>query len=345
MAYLPGQQYVQSATGVWTPVGYAAGNLTVPVNLSTSTGNVPAVTGVLSAAVADNPGTATTASTAGQVIANVMASGNATFHLVTSAFVGSVIFEGSINGGLNYFPLYCMREDGSAGETGASLNAIAAFIRAYTTGLPGMTHLRVRAPTFVSGTLSVIINQGPFLIEPTPSLGASAAVIGAVSQVDGPKATYSGSIASLAAGATDIFVLLGSASKVVRITRLSISGTQTTAGQTTISLIKRSANDTGGTGVAVVATPHDSAAVPATAVAQGYTVAPTALGSIVGIIRSSKLFVSSTAVAGALLIWDFGTHPGAQHVVLRGAAQTFAVNVSAALAGASYAIDVEWTEE
>lgn len=31
MAYLPGQQYVQSAAGVWTPVGYASGNLPTPV--------------------------------------------------------------------------------------------------------------------------------------------------------------------------------------------------------------------------------------------------------------------------------------------------------------------------
>ncbi len=48
MAYLPGQQYVQSAAGVWTPVGYAAGDLAVPTNsaISRTLGGAAGNTGV-----------------------------------------------------------------------------------------------------------------------------------------------------------------------------------------------------------------------------------------------------------------------------------------------------------
>lgn len=46
MAYLPGQQYIQNASGVWTSVGYASGNLAVPVSNSlTPAGTVGAASG------------------------------------------------------------------------------------------------------------------------------------------------------------------------------------------------------------------------------------------------------------------------------------------------------------
>ena len=174
----PANAYVQNAGGVWTPVGFAAGNAVVPVNLSTSQGNVAPVTGTLSAAAADAQGTATTASTTGQVIANVASAGNTTFHIVTSAFVGTVVFEASINGGVNYAPLYSIREDGTGSDSSFVLSTAAAFIRQYTAGLAGFTHFRVRVSAFTSGTVAVVINQGPFLIETNPSLAASSVVIG-----------------------------------------------------------------------------------------------------------------------------------------------------------------------
>lgn len=154
----------------------AAGAMSV--NLAASQGSTAAVTGTLSAAGVDTPGTVSIATTTGQIVAAVGAAGNATFHLVTSAFVGTVTFEASLNGGLNYSPIYSMREDGTGAESSAAISTAAAFIRAYTTGIPGFTHLRIRVAAYTSGTLAVVINQGPFLLETSPSLGASSAVIG-----------------------------------------------------------------------------------------------------------------------------------------------------------------------
>lgn len=150
------------------------------VNLATSQGSAAAVTQTLSASATNTPGSAVTASTTGQAVANVASSGNVTFHLVTSAFVGTLTFEASLDGGLNYAPVMAVREDGTGAETTAAISTAAAFIRAYTVGLPGFNYFRVRASAFTSGTVAVYISQGPFLIEPNPALAASASQIGIV---------------------------------------------------------------------------------------------------------------------------------------------------------------------
>lgn len=150
-----------------------------PVTL-TGAGGITPTAGTISAAGTSTPGTASTTSGTGQVVAGVGTAGNATFHLVTSAFVGTLVFEASVDGGLNYGPLIAIREDGSGSETAAVISTAAYLIRQYTVALPGFVYFRVRASAFTSGTVAVIIAPGPFLIEPTPSLGASAAIIGAV---------------------------------------------------------------------------------------------------------------------------------------------------------------------
>jgi hypothetical protein len=152
------------------------------VNLVSSQGSAAAVAQAISAAIADNPGVATTTSGTGQAIAAVGSAGNATFHIVTSAFVGTLVFEASLNGGTNYASVMCIREDGTGSETSTAINTASAFIRAYTVGLPGFTHFRVRCSAFTSGTAAIYITQGPFLIETNPSLSASTASIGVVTQ-------------------------------------------------------------------------------------------------------------------------------------------------------------------
>ncbi len=140
------------------------------VNLAGSAGGVAPVPGAITAAGANTPGTASTTSTTGQVVAAVASAGNATFHLVATAFVGTVVFEASLDGGLNYAPVMSIREDGTGGAQSEALAITAAFIRAYTVGLPGFTHFRVRAAVFTSGSLAVYINQGPFLVETNPTV-------------------------------------------------------------------------------------------------------------------------------------------------------------------------------
>ena len=47
-----------------------------------------------------------------------------------------------------------------------------------------------------------------------------------------------------------------------------------------------------------------------------------------------------------VLAWSFGDRPGAQQVILRGVAQSFSLNTSAAFgSGGAVGCALEWTEE
>jgi len=166
-----------------------------------------------------------------------------------------------------------------------------------------------------------------------------------VTLVDGVRQTYSAEISDLAApGNGDQFVISGSASKVIRITRIELSGVQTTAGVNDWRLAIRSTADTGGTSTTLTAVPHDSNNAAATASVKSYTVVPTA-GTLVGYIRGAKIFMGTSSGSSTdRLIWDFGDRP-AQCPVLRGTAQSLALYNDAALTGASMYISIEWTEE
>lgn len=159
---------------------------------------------------------------------------------------------------------------------------------------------------------------------------------------DGWKNTYSVVYSGLAGVAGDLFVL-NWVSKIIRLVRIEISGIATTAATFTAQLIKRSAADTGGTTVtAATIVPHDSANALVTATVAAYSAAPTA-GTIVGPMRSDKLYLPLTANLSEKLIWDFSMGSG-QQPTLR-AAGLLAVNLSAAPVGGSIEISTTWTEE
>jgi hypothetical protein len=167
-----------------------------------------------------------------------------------------------------------------------------------------------------------------------------------VTRVDGQKTTYSASYTGLAGVAGDLFVLGGSATKTVRLTRLEISGVATTAAYFDIKLDKRSTADTGGTkATAATIAPHDSNNAAATGTVDAYTAAPTQ-GTSVGVIRSAKLTlpITTTVSNTEKVVWDFGIRP-AQAPVLRGTTQQLALILSGAPSGGSIDINCEWTEE
>lgn len=171
-------------------LGDSAGNLIgttaapFPVSIAAS-GGLSTTAGTISATAANTPGTAVTTSTTAQIVAAVSTAGNVTFHLVSSAFVGTLTFEGSVDAGLNYAPIMAIREDGTGAETSTALSIASAFIRLYTAALPGVAYFRVRCSAFTSGTIAVILAPGPTLIEPTPSLGAGTQTIGNVGLTSG----------------------------------------------------------------------------------------------------------------------------------------------------------------
>lgn len=164
---------------------------------------------------------------------------------------------------------------------------------------------------------------------------------------DSVKATYRASITGLIvnAAATDIFTLIGSATKTVRVTRVGVSGVSGSAITVDVVLVKRSAADTVGTSTAPAAIPLDSADAAGTAVAKAYTVNPT-LGAAVGTVAVKKAMFGTSADWAIPAEFEFGAPTPAKPVVLRGVAEQLAVNLGGATV-TSPLIDVfvEWTEE
>lgn len=159
--------------------------------------------------------------------------------------------------------------------------------------------------------------------------------------------TYSASAVAVvpAAAATDVFTIIGSASKTVRIRRISASVT-TTAGSglaLTVQLIKRSTANTGGTSTTPTVVPYDSTNAAATAVVRNYTANPT-LGTAVGTVVSRRARAATTGTEVPEAVWIFGGDT--QPIVLNGVAQQLSINFNGATITAPVAcFTVEWTEE
>jgi len=163
---------------------------------------------------------------------------------------------------------------------------------------------------------------------------------------EGRRTTYSAGINNHAppAAATDTFTLTGVGGKIVRLMRVELSGFQTTGGVVSTLGVVRSTANTGGTSGAPTAVPHDSGNAAAGGVMRAYTAVPTALGTVVGVIRAQWLLVSAINAVPGLLVWEFGTR-NSQGVVLRGTGETFAINFGGVtITGGQLNCSFEWTE-
>ncbi len=170
--------------------------------------------------------------------------------------------------------------------------------------------------------------------------------------VDGTKATYSAAVtaqAPTAAATTDIFMLIGSATKTVKVTSLRISGQiATTAIYVEYQLFKRSTADTGGTATTLTAVPLDSANAAATAVASTFASTGPTVGTPVGQIAAVRVSLPITGTVSVnqpiVLIGPGGP---SQVVTLRGVAQCLCINCNTKTFGTAplFDIDLTWTEE
>lgn len=139
------------------------------VNLAGSAGGTVATSGVLSGTTA--PTSPNTVSTSSAVVAAVGMAGNATITINGGSYTSLVVvFEASDDNGVTYYPIAVSREDASAPPLTVE-NVTATISRMYTVGLPGITHLRVRANVLLGGGgPTVRITPGPFLVEPNPTV-------------------------------------------------------------------------------------------------------------------------------------------------------------------------------
>lgn len=156
--------------------------------------------------------------------------------------------------------------------------------------------------------------------------------------------TYSASDSvAAAASATDIFTITGNATTTVYVTKVIVSGIQTTAGLAEVLLVKRSTANTGGTSTAVTAVPHDANDAAASATLLKYTANPTT-GTPVGTIRRGyNPIAGATSVVNPLVTYEFGDK--GRPIILRGTAQVLAVNLNGVtLTGGTFDVAIEWFE-
>lgn len=168
--------------------------------------------------------------------------------------------------------------------------------------------------------------------------------------LEGLKATYRSAKQALALHATPnvIATLVGSATKVVKVVSVKISGAAATASQDIPFLIKKhSVANSSGTATQPAAVPVDSTNPAATAVFNVYTVDPT-MGTSLGAIAEGVVSCGLATVAGGSpdvtipLVSNFG-----QAVTLRGVAESISIDLAGVtLANATTAnIEIVWTEE
>lgn len=223
---------------------------------------------------------------------------------------------------------------GIVGNTGAAVDAASTQnVASPANGVLTLGQFNTLPTTITTGNVSPlqISNNGQLITE----------------QRNPTIATYTASIGSLAlaAAATDIFTITGSATKTVKVKRVLISATQTTAGSVLFVLLKRSTANTVGTSTAPTVVSHDTTNPAGTATVLAYTANPT-IGTLVGNMFQKKVLTETVASASDFQGWDLQLEPQIQPVVLRGIAQVFAINLNGAtVAGGNAAITITWTEE
>ncbi len=213
-----------------------------------------------------------------------------------------------------------------------------------TTGNASLASMDGKLPAQVNGQVPVIAQRSWLL----NASGDSVLVL----QTHGGMPTYSASTINNfapAASPQDICTLSGSATKTIRVTKISFSATQTTGGYENVFLLRRSTLDTGGTSTTMVAMPYDSADAAPTAVGRYYTANPTT-GTLVGVIRAIRTYMAATGSTSGTsgdgsVAFEFNVPP-ARPLVLRGATQMIALNLGGvAISGGSVQCFFEWTEE
>lgn len=150
---------------------------------------------------------------------------------------------------------------------------------------------------------------------------------------------------NVAASPTDVFTITGAANTMVRIQQIRVSGLATTAGAVNMSIVKRSAANTGGTSTTLAAVPHNSGDAAAAATVLSYTVNPSGVGALVGAVRAERLTLPLAGTASAGATFDFGIREG-KPIILNSATEVLAFNCNGgAPIGTAFSIYVEWTEQ
>jgi hypothetical protein len=200
--------------------------------------------------------------------------------------------------------------------------------------------------------IAVVQVSGLGIELPTGATGATAAFSKPTNTagVAAGNATYRASGVGYAGYVTptDMIAITGSATKTVAIVNFGLQIQSTAAALQTLYFIKRSAANTGGTATNPTAFALDSTNAAATAVVNLYSAAPAGLGAAVGTVLPLQFSSSTLTTAGAQT--SLGTATSLldlrQPVILRGVAESLALNYNGAALTAGFAATwfVEWIE-
>jgi hypothetical protein len=147
-----------------------------------------------------------------------------------------------------------------------------------------------------------------------------------------------------AAAATDISCLPGNATNTVVVTRVQVTGTQTTAGIVDLQLVQRTTADTLGTSAAMTIVKFDTNDGAAVSAPLTYTANPT-INSTIGNYDSVKLGVLAPASVSPSDIYVWKPSAFGQSIVLRGTAQEACLNLNGVtVTGGSFDITWYWME-
>jgi hypothetical protein len=145
------------------------------------------------------------------------------------------------------------------------------------------------------------------------------------------------------ASATDIATLCGNASNTVLLYSMRVSCTQTTAGNTPITIFKRSSIDAGNYSTATVVAMDSTMSVEISTVAL-YSVAPT-VGTAVGQLDNYNLGCMATGTATPNDIYISPADWRMKPIVLRGITQCVAVNLNTkTITGGVFSVTFSWIE-
>jgi hypothetical protein len=184
-----------------------------------------------------------------------------------------------------------------------------------------------------------------------PIVGTKDGLLGVATLGDITHNCYSATASSASyASTTDLFTLAGNASNTVLLHQIRITCTQTTAGQVTLSILKRSVADTSGTSSTINDVPLDANYSASTSNMLSWSAAPTR-GALISSLDIASIGCMASATASPNDIYvspsSWLTHP----VVLRGTAQNVAVSLAAAgdgsgttVSGGNFNVQMTWCE-
>lgn len=193
------------------------------------------------------------------------------------------------------------------------------------------------------------------------SVSAQCIAVGGVNNVPQPGIvclsepiadTYAATSVGLipAAAATDIACITGSATKIVRLQSIRISGSGT-AISVPVIITKHASANTGGTPAVTTALPVpyalDSTDATVSATTTAYTANPTITDAAPGLIDNANLGLVATTVGAGVqnyILFDYSSRNYSEAPTLRGIAQQVCVNLNGTTPTALLNISFRWTE-